>query len=65
MRRFFYHYNKHQNKMTIHWKKQCIIVKNIKCNVPCETHWSLKQPRIIIRGFANDVTIEGEIATIK
>ncbi len=62
--RFFYHFNKHKNMMSVHWQKQCLIVKNVECNVPCRTKWSDKQPKIVMCGKASNVIIENDIARI-
>jgi len=62
--RFFYHYNKHKNMMTVHWHKQCLIVKNVECNVPCITWWSERQPKIVMRGKASSIVIIGDTARI-
>jgi hypothetical protein len=55
--RFFYHYNKQNKKMTIHFKKSCTIVNDVICNVPCETKWNKGQPNLVMRGFAKNVKI--------
>lgn len=62
--RFFYHFNKHEVKMTVHWKNQCIVVDNVKCYVPCETKWNKRQPRLVMQGFAEYVEIRDNIAII-
>lgn len=64
--RFFFHYNKPNKLMTIHFKKQCILVKNIKCNVPIETKWNDKQqPNIVLRGFCKNIIIDNNTAIIE
>jgi hypothetical protein len=50
--------------MSIHYKKQCIIVDDIICNVPCETKWNKTQPNIVMQGFAEHVVIENNKAII-
>ena len=50
--------------MTIHWKKECLQAKEIKCSVPVETKWNKIQPRLVIQGFASEVIIENDIAYI-
>jgi hypothetical protein len=62
--RFFYHYNKIHNKITIHFKNRCILVKNLICKVPVESKWNDKQPRLIIRGFCENVKIKENIGYI-
>jgi hypothetical protein len=56
-RRFFYHYNKHNRGMTLHYKGKCIPTTNIVCMVPCETKWNKNQPHLVMRGWANGVDI--------
>lgn len=58
-RRFFYHFNKKHNKMTIHYRGVCHIVGDVDCRVSCETKWNKRQPRLVMRGFAEDLIIEG------
>lgn len=62
--RFFYHYYKQKNKMSIHFKKTCIVVDDIECNVPCETKWKKTQPNLVMQGFARDVIIRNNKAII-
>jgi hypothetical protein len=50
--------------MSVHFKGKCHIVDDICCNVPCETKWNKTQPYLIMRGFAQKVTIENNKATI-
>jgi hypothetical protein len=69
--RFWYHYNKPaslkrgRSVLTVHWKNKCILVDNIKCEVPTESHERKSQPRCIIRGYATDVVVIDDIAYIK
>lgn len=63
--RFFYHYNKQHNKMSVHFRKQCLIVEDVVCNVPCESKWNKTQPNLVMRGYAADVVIENKRAYIK
>lgn len=63
--RFFYHYYKQKDKMSIHFKNICTIVDNIDCRVPCETKWNKRQPRLIMRGFATNIEIINKTAIIK
>jgi hypothetical protein len=63
--RFFYHFNKHTGKMTVHFKKQCIPVDDITCLVPCETKWNKTQPRLVMKGRATEVVIIDNKAIIQ
>jgi hypothetical protein len=63
--RFFYHYYRQYNTMSIHFKDCCYKAKNVICEVPTETKWNDTQPNLIIRGFCKSVEIKGDIAYIK
>lgn len=56
--RFFYHYNKQHQKMTIHFKKTCHIVDNVVCLVPCNTKWNKRQPKLVMQGFASNLELK-------
>lgn len=55
--RFFYHYYKQKNKMSIHFKKSCIVVDNIQCLVPCISKWNKRQPHLVMQGYAKEIII--------
>lgn len=63
--RFWYHYNKANNKMTVHYRKTCYIVNNIECLAPTQSKWNRIQPRLVIQGFAKEVIIENDKAYIR
>lgn len=63
--RFFYHYRRSDKRMSIHFKKQCIPVENIICQVPCETKRNKIQPYLVLQGFATEIILEGNTAIIK
>lgn len=56
--RFFFHYNKYTGGMTVHYRKQCIAVDDITCNVSTETKWNKSQPRLVVQGFAKEIRLE-------
>lgn len=62
--RFFYHYYKQKKAMSVHFKKQCYVVKDIICLVPCETKWNARQPSLVMRGYASNVEIKDNLAII-
>jgi hypothetical protein len=62
--RFFYHYYKQKNKMSIHFKKTCTVVDDVQCNVPCETKWKKTQPNLVMQGFAKNIIIKNNKAII-
>lgn len=55
--RFFYHYNKWTGGMTVHYKKQCLTVNDVICNVPCESKWNKSQPKLVMQGWATSLNI--------
>jgi len=61
--RFFFHYNKAKNTMTVHFRNKCIVVKHIRCDVPVETKWNKAQPRIVMRGWCHAVQLNTETDT--
>jgi hypothetical protein len=63
--RFFYHYRKAANAMSVHWRNKCQLAKNIVCNVPTETKWNSDQPHLVIQGYATSINWdENGVATI-
>lgn len=62
--RFFYHYNKPQKKMTVHFRGQCHLAKHLRCLVPCETKWNATQPNIVMQGFASAIVRDTTTDTI-
>jgi len=63
--RFFYHYNKRQDKITVHFKGVCHIVKDIECLAPNGSKWNNTQPRLVMQGWASSVDIKQNKAYIK
>lgn len=63
--RFFYHYRRSENKMTVHFRGRCMSVKDVNCLVPTSTKWNEgKQPFLVMQGFAKQVTVNKDVATI-
>jgi hypothetical protein len=50
--------------MTVHFRGACLPCRDVVCNVPCETKWSDKQPRLTMRGFCKSVVLQDGVATI-
>jgi len=57
-RRFFYHYRKQTEAMSVHWDKKCHVASGVTCLVPTETKWNSDQPKLVIQGWANSVTFD-------
>ena len=53
--RFFFHYRRSTNGMTVHFKGKCIPTKNVECKVPIETKYSETQPRLVLRGYCKEI----------
>lgn len=62
--RFFYHYYKREGRMSIHFRNKCYIADDIICNVSCETKWNRTQPNLVMRGFAEEIKIDKNVAII-
>lgn len=64
MRRFYFHYNKPASasagkiQMSVHFKDTCYVVDHVICKVSCDSHHQKRQPHCVMRGFANNVTVE-------
>ena len=63
-KRFFYHYYRQKDKMSVHFEGRCQIVDAVSCLVPSETHRQKRQPRLVVRGWATQVFINNERAII-
>ena len=64
--RFFYHFNKQKQGMTVHFRGQCIIAKNVVCSRQSETKWNpKKQPMLVMQGFCKEVQMENDTIYIK
>ncbi len=63
-RRFFYHFHKAKKAMTVHFAAACHTVKDVVCQVKCETKWRAQQPRLVMQGFARRIEIKHGVATI-
>ena len=67
---FFYHYNKpasiKHNKVTIslHYLGTCYLVNSIVCNVPCRSKINKRQPRFVMQGKANNISIINGAAVV-
>lgn len=59
-RRFFYHFNKHTGKLTIHWLGACWPVDNVNCVTGCKSKWNARQPRLVMTGWAHQVSMVTE-----
>jgi len=56
--RFFYHFNKKEKKMTVHFKGTCYIYKHIICEPETQTHYKSTQPHLVMRGWCSGI-VEG------
>ena len=67
---FFYHYNKPLSQsrgvptISLHFQKQCYFVDVLECTVPTKSRISKRQPRFVMAGRANKITIKNRVATI-
>lgn len=63
--RFFFHYNKKEKMMTVHFKGRCHIVKDILCECETSTKWKNGQPNLVMQGWANSLNIVDRTAIIR
>ena len=56
-KRFFFHYNKPNKKISVHFNKTCYIVDDIVCSATTESKWNKKQPNLVIQGWARSFEI--------
>lgn len=67
---FFFHYNKPASKskgkpqISIHYRKQCLIVDNIDVRVPTFGHIRNVQPFFVMKGKCNSIIINKGLAII-
>lgn len=70
MSAFWFHYNKPASAkaghpvLTLHYKGQCLMVRNILCGVPVRSRERNTQPRVVIAGCGT-VRIDGDTAVIQ
>jgi len=58
--RFFFHYYKQYNEMSVHFKGVCYRTKNVVCESAVETKWNKRQPMIVLQGFTTGILIEDD-----
>ena len=64
--RFFYHWRKCDDRMSIHFRGRCIPVQDVKVKgVETETKRNKRQPRLVIQGFAKNVSVVNDIGIIE
>jgi len=63
--RVYWHYYKQNGGRSVHFRGQCISVKDLTCLVPVETMWFENQPKLRVFGFCKEVLIENNRAIIK
>lgn len=51
--------------MSVHFRDKCLVTNEVVCEVPCETKWSNRQPKLVMQGFASDIVIDEDKITIK
>lgn len=62
--RFYFHYRRCDRRMSVHFQGQCMPCQNVICYAPCETHRQNRQPFLVVRGFARQVTRDRKEDTI-
>lgn len=62
--RFFFHYRKSTGGMTVHFRGKCYSCKNVICEANCETKYNKEQPRLVLQGWADEITIKDDTIII-
>ena len=62
--RFFYHWRKVDDRMTVHFRDRCINVHGVTCQTECNEKRNKRQPRLVMQGFCKDVKIKNDRAYI-
>jgi hypothetical protein len=44
--------------MSVHFKGQCYITKDIVCHAVTSTKWSKTQPNVVMQGYATNISYE-------
>jgi hypothetical protein len=66
----WFHYNKpysqkHKIDMwSVHYRGVCHIVEKIVCNIPTFSKNNKTQPRVVMKGYAHEVSMDNGVATI-
>lgn len=55
--RFFFHYNRREDSMSVHFRRKCLIVDRVVCNVPVDSKRRDVQPKLVLQGHAAGVSI--------
>lgn len=62
--RFFYHFYRKYNCMSVHYRGTCYRTPNVVCRAEAETKWNKTQPRLVIQGFSSGIEVEDNMITI-
>lgn len=69
MQAFWFHYNRPASlaagspKMTVHYRRRCLLVDEVQCEVPVRSRQRQSQPRVVMSG-RGVVRIQGGVARI-
>ena len=63
--RFYFHWVRHTDKWSVHFRNKCTHATNLKCNLPCEAKKNKRQPYRVMQGFAENVRIENDTIYIE
>lgn len=65
MYRFYYHYRRFDNRLSVHFRGKCIPCDNVDCRVPCKSKWNKRQPFLVMQGFCSDIELNNGTMLIK
>ncbi len=63
--RFWYHYNKHHDKLTVHYRGECLLTDAVDIKVPTNSKYNKKsQPHYVIQGWTTKLVHTPQLTTI-
>lgn len=71
MRTFWFHFNKPASarvgrpQISVHYRGQCHIVDNVDCRVSTKGRLRKRQPRFVMAGNCNDMSVVDGVAIIQ
>lgn len=62
--RFYYHYYRQKDKMSVHFRGRCHVVDEVACFVHAFSKRNKTSPRIVMQGWAEKVVITNGCAIV-
>jgi hypothetical protein len=62
--RFYFHWRKCHDRMSVHYRGQCLDAKDVVCKAKCSSKHNKRQPRLVMQGWASKVKVVDDVAYI-